>query len=481
MRAVLADALADGPLALTVNQEGGRLNAADWPDLSLLPGAMALGAAGSPELAREAGVATGSQLRAIGLTWNLAPVCDLYLGHGNPALGTRCFGSDPEQVAALAAAFVDGLEGAGVAATAKHFPGLGGVDADPHTTIGRLDRLSHGALLPFEAAVTAGASAVMVGSHVVADIDDVPAIFSPRIVQGLLRDQLGFGGVIVTENLSIPAIIRAVGGIGEAAVRALEAGADLLMVDSEVSRRKPADAVRHSNTSLAIRRAAVVAAVVEAVEKGRLTSDRLLASVARVDAVVRRHGIAQPADLGDEFALRALSRTASEVCLRVAQAGVTVVRGNARILPLRVPPHGVLGVVRVPPVRGLRADSSWRTPYVLSGLLTEFHHSIETLTVNTDTSPGVLDAARWEVVVVVTHNACHGRYNYRATIGALAEQGRPVIHLATGDPADLAHTPAHVAITTYSPDPASVRAAVRTIFGTHRPTGALPVPARRDL
>ncbi|WP_433531506.1 glycoside hydrolase family 3 N-terminal domain-containing protein [Micromonospora sp. CA-263727] len=479
-RAALVGALAGEPLALTVNQEGGRLNAADWPDLSLLPGAMALGAAGDPGLAREAGAAIGGQLRALGLTWNLAPVCDLYLGRGNPALGTRCFGSDPEQVAALAAAFVDGLEGAGVAATAKHFPGLGGVDVDPHAKVGRLDRLPRGALLPFEAAIAAGASAVMVGSHVVADVDDLPAVFSPRIVRGLLRDRLGFGGVVVTENLSIPALICAAGGIGEAAVRALEAGADLLMVDSEVSRRKPADVARHSNTALAVRRAAVVAAVVEAVQQGRLTRDRLLSSAARVDALVKRHGIAQPADLGDELALRAASRTASQVCLRVAQAAVTVVRGNARILPLRMPPGGVLGVIRVPAVRGLRADSSWQTPYVLPGLLTEFHPRIEAVTVDTNTSPGVPHAAKWEAVVVATHNACHGRHDHRITIGALVGQGRPVIHLATGDPADLTDTPAHVAIATYSPDPASVRAAVRTIFGAHHSTGALPVPARGD-
>ncbi|MGW1546458.1 glycoside hydrolase family 3 N-terminal domain-containing protein [Streptomyces sp. NPDC002346] len=121
---------APSPLLVSVNQAGGRLDALDWPLVAQLPGSLALGATRDAELAELAGAAVAGQLRAVGLTWNLAPVCDLAAWPSAPAVGNRSFGSDPESVAAMVAAYVRGLQDGGVAATAKHFPGLGGIAAD---------------------------------------------------------------------------------------------------------------------------------------------------------------------------------------------------------------------------------------------------------------------------------------------------------------------------------------------------------------
>ncbi|MGW1641491.1 glycoside hydrolase family 3 N-terminal domain-containing protein [Streptomyces lavendulae] len=175
----------DRPLLLSVNQEGGRLNALDWPDTVQLPGNAALGLAGSAELAELAGAAIGRQLRAVGLCWNLAPVCDLDTVPSTSAVSCRAFCADPVVAGRLAAAFVRGMQSARVAATAKHFPGLGGVAADPHHRTPVVERLAPGCLLPFEAVIGAGVASVMVGSHVVRELDSRPAFASARVI-GLL-------------------------------------------------------------------------------------------------------------------------------------------------------------------------------------------------------------------------------------------------------------------------------------------------------
>ncbi|MDG4832993.1 glycoside hydrolase family 3 N-terminal domain-containing protein [Solwaraspora sp. WMMD1047] len=463
----------EGGCALTVNQEGGRLDALDWPDVTTLPGAMAIGATDDPRLAEQAGAAVGRQLRALGVTWNLAPVCDLY--HLNPAVGTRSFGDDPGRVAVLATAYVRGLQSVGVAATAKHFPGLGGASGDPHRGVSTLDRLPEGALQPFAAAIEAGAAAVMVGSHVVTDLDDASAVFSPAIVQGLLRDRLGFVGVIVTENLSIPAVTRQAGSIGEAAVRAMLAGADLLMVDSEISRSTSPGAIRRANTMTGMRRAAVIAAVVEAVESGRLSQERVVESAGRVRALTRRFGVDDRAALLDDDGYEVVDRAAAATARRLARSAVTVVRDDERLLPLRPAAADLLGVVRMPPAGRLRADSSWQTPFTLPDLLRRHHGQIQVIDLSAVCGGPPLLPCPFAAVVVVTHNACHSGSNHRRVIAGFEAAGVPTVHLATGDPADLDGTPAQVAVATYSPYEASVAAAVEVLFGVRRPRGAVPV------
>lgn len=482
LRRVLSGLL-DHSLTLTANQEGGRLDALDWPDMTTLPGAMAVGAADDPSLAYEVAMALGGQMRALGVAWNLAPVCDLYTASGNPALGTRSFGSDPERVAKLASAFVAGLQDVGVAATAKHFPGLGGTSIDPHSESPVLERLPGGALLPFETAIDAGAAAVMVGSHAVAELDGgTPALFSRRIVDGLLRDRLGFSGVVMTENLSIPAVRRPAGSIGEAAVRALEAGADLLLLDSEFSRRKPVRAIRSANTILAVRRAAVVSAVVDAVANGRLSRQRLAESVGRLNALTARFGIHDPAPLLDERHWHEADRRVADVRRQVAGSAVTVVHAEPGVLPLRLSPCDVVGLVRVPPAENLRADSSWQTPFHLPHLVRQLHCNVQVVKLTREmiAAPAGMDPGSWSAAVVQTHNAVFEDGNHREVIARLRSESSPVVHLATGDPADLAGSAADVTVAAYSPDRASVRAAVEILFGLRSASGRLPIAADWD-
>jgi beta-N-acetylhexosaminidase len=450
-------------LLVSVNQEGGRLNAVDWPEAVQLPGAMALGAAGDEALAGQAGAAIGRQLRAVGLTWNLAPVCDLAGWPSESAVGTRAFGSDPGQVAVLAAAFVRGLQGAGVAATAKHFPGLRGTGADPHHEAPAVDALPAGALAPFQAAVRAGVACVMAGSHTVRAVEDRPAFASPQMI-ALLRDDLGFDGVVVTENLSIPAVCGPLGGLAPAAVAAVAAGADLVMLDSEISRgRQP----HHQRAAAVKARREVTAALARAVEDGVISRERVAESAARVLALHRRFGIAPDTPL-PEWA--EADTTARETATRVAEDSVTVVRG-AGLLPLTLEPGTTLAAVRVPDTGHRRADSARHAPDLLPGLLSAWF-PVQPVPGSGSPPPGT------GPVLVYSYDTRvgTGRPSGAAALAArLRQQQRVVAQVAFGDPDDLAGSPADVLIAAFSPHQASAEAVARVLSGSLRAHAILPV------
>ncbi len=219
-------------MLIAADQEGGQLNAlGDGP--TPFAGPMALGAAGDEDLAERVAGATAIELRALGVNVNYAPVCDLADNPANPALGIRSFGDDPDAVGTLAAATVRGLQDHGVAATAKHFPGAGDTAADPHHELplvpARDAELAERELVPFRAALDAGARLVMTGHFALAGQgDDLPTSLSAPVLRGLLREQLRFDGVTVTDALDMRALAQGSAQIVDA-IAALRAGEDLLL------------------------------------------------------------------------------------------------------------------------------------------------------------------------------------------------------------------------------------------------------------
>jgi len=215
------------PLLIAIDQEGGSVKRlASAPPYE---SAAQLGAAGDGTQARAAGLATGRSLRAVGVNVDLAPVLDV-AASSRSFLGTRTFGSDPATVEQTGVAFADGLEAAGVASTAKHFPGLGTApantdDSDVTVTTSRAELMRR--LAPFEAAIRSGVRLVMVSSarYPALDAARLPAVLSPAIVNDLLRRQLGFHGVVVTDTMGAPSVVR----FPLAPVRAIRAGLDLLL------------------------------------------------------------------------------------------------------------------------------------------------------------------------------------------------------------------------------------------------------------
>jgi beta-N-acetylhexosaminidase len=223
----------DAPLLVGIDQEGGRVARlrhpwTEWPPMQLL------GRVGSEELARRLGSALAEQLAPCGIHLDFAPVVDVDTNPKNPVIGDRSFGDDPSLVARLGAAVIAGLQAGGVAACAKHFPGHGDTDRDSHLELPSVDhspdRIEEVELQPFRAALAAHVASVMTAHVVVRALDEtLPATLSPRVVRDVLRKKMGFGGVVVSDDLEMKAIART-WGAGTAAVRALAAGCDLLLV-----------------------------------------------------------------------------------------------------------------------------------------------------------------------------------------------------------------------------------------------------------
>lgn len=259
---------------VAVDEEGGDVTRLHATGLSPVPGPAVLGAVDDLSLTRAVARAVGSELSAVGVNLDLGPVADVNTNPDNPVIGTRSFGTDPAHVAAHVAAWIVGLQETGVAACVKHFPGHGDTDEDSHLALPRLDvdveTLARRELVPFAAAVAAGAASVMTSHIVVPALDpDLPATLSP-VVLGLLRERLGHDGVIVSDALDM-AGASGERGIPEAAVLALAAGVDLLCLGPD----RPADSVRE-----------VQDAVVAAVEQGRLPHERLAEAAGRVDVML---------------------------------------------------------------------------------------------------------------------------------------------------------------------------------------------------
>jgi beta-N-acetylhexosaminidase len=224
-------------LLIAVDEEGGDVTRLEAAEGSSFPGNLALGAVDDVELTRRVAAAIGGELAAVGVNFDLAPVADVIVDPGNAIVGVRSFGSDPALVSRHVAAFVEGIQSLGVAACAKHFPGHGESLADSHLELPSVETdretLFARALPPFAAAVEAGVRAVMTAHVRFAALDDEPATLSAEVI-GLLRGELGFRGLVITDALEMRAIGGTV-GLEEGAVRALTAGADALCLGADVT------------------------------------------------------------------------------------------------------------------------------------------------------------------------------------------------------------------------------------------------------
>jgi beta-N-acetylhexosaminidase len=263
LTAQLRSARAD--VLIAIDEEGGDVTRLGHRTGSAYPGNAALGAAGNLDLTRRVYAAIGADLAAAGINLDLAPTVDVNTADDNPIIGTRSFGADPELVARHTAAAVTGLQSSGVAACAKHFPGHGATVTDSHLELPTVDvplsLLRSRDLPPFAAAVEAGVKSVMSAHIRVPQLTgDGPATFSRTALTGLLRHELGFRGVIVTDALEMRGAAGAAGSIPRAAVAALAAGADLLCIGAVVDRELVE---------------AIAAEIAAATGDGRLSLDRL--------------------------------------------------------------------------------------------------------------------------------------------------------------------------------------------------------------
>ncbi|BCG58233.1 beta-N-acetylhexosaminidase [Paenibacillus sp. URB8-2] len=266
------------PLWISIDQEGGMV-ARITEGVALMPGGMAIAAAGSEEDAYLAAYASGQELAAMGINLNYAPVLDVNNNPGNPVIGVRSFGESPEKVARFGAQTLRGFQDAGVAATAKHFPGHGDTDVDSHLDLPTVPhdrkRMEAVELKPFREAVQAGVDAIM-SAHIyfpALESGKLPVTLSKAALTGLLREELGFEGIITTDCMEMNAIAEHF-GTAPASVMAVEAGADLVLVSHRLDRQLGA-----------------IGAIELAVNEGRLSTERIDESVRRLLAMKLRRGV----------------------------------------------------------------------------------------------------------------------------------------------------------------------------------------------
>jgi beta-N-acetylhexosaminidase len=276
-------------LVVATDEEGGDVTRLEAATGSSYPSPLALGAVDDVELTRSVAAALGSELADVGVNLDLAPVADVNTNPSNPVIGVRSFGAEPQLVARHVAAFVDGIQGAGVGACAKHFPGHGDTSADSHVELPVTRGVLEDHLEPFRAAIAAGVRAIMTAHIVVPELGSEPATINPAAIR-LLREELGFDGVIVTDAIEMRGV-AALAGPEEAAVRALEAGVDAVCLGHDL----PLEPVH--------------AAIVEALASGRLSADARGAASIRLSrlatGIPRSNGVPRSA-IGAEAAKRAL-------------------------------------------------------------------------------------------------------------------------------------------------------------------------------
>jgi beta-N-acetylhexosaminidase len=259
---------APAPLLVGVDQEGGRVVRLPAPFLAPPPAAV-LGRIGDPGLTQEIARAMGTELHAAGFNWNLTPVLDVHTNAGNPIIGDRAFSHDPRCVVRMGLASFRGFQEAGILTTGKHFPGHGETAADSHFTLPEssqtAERWRAVEFVPFREAIRAGVPSILVAHLVCPALDpNVPSSLSRVIITDILRGELGFDGVVVSDDMEMGAIISRF-DIGEAAVRFMEAGGDLILVCKDADRQHEA-----------------LAAVEFAVRSGRLSERRVDASLERL-------------------------------------------------------------------------------------------------------------------------------------------------------------------------------------------------------
>ncbi|MET9095971.1 glycoside hydrolase family 3 N-terminal domain-containing protein [Streptomyces cyaneofuscatus] len=457
------------PLLISTDQEHGIVCRVGEP-ATLLPGAMALGAGGSRSDTRRAAWIAGAELAALGINQNYAPDADVNVNPANPVIGVRSFGSDPQAVAELVAAQVKGYQGAGVAATAKHFPGHGDTNTDSHTglpvinhTRAQWEELD---APPFRAAIRARIDSIMTAHIVVPALDpsEDPATLSRPILTGILREELGYDGVVVTDSLGMEGV-RTKYGDDRVPVLALLAGVDQLL--------------NPPNLSVAWN------AVLEAVQGGEISEARVDESILRILRLKTRLGLFR-----DPFVSgRGVDRTVGirKHLLdadRIAERTTTLLADPGARLPLSRRTHRRLLVVGADPASPSGTTGPPTT--TLAGAFTELGFAATAL--STGTAPNqakiaeaVAAAQGRDAVVVATYNITASS-TQRTLVDALVATGVPVVAVAIRNPYDAAHLTGRgvaAVLATYSWTDVELRAATRVIAGRARPEGRLPVPVQR--
>ena len=446
------------PILVAIDQEGGvvaRLRGG----FTESPGAMALGAADDPRLTEEVSAVLATEMRALGVNWNLAPAIDLTHNIHNPSVGVRSLGSDPEHVKRHALAQVWGFQGAGVAATAKHFPGKANTPVDPHVGLpvieGPLDDMWDTDLVPFRAVSDAGVAAVMI-THVQfkALEPEYPSTLSPRIIGGLLRRDIGYKGLVTTDCMEMKAVTDAYGP-GESAVLAAKAGANVVLFSHTREHQE-----------------AAYDALLDAAHTGRLPMEQVDYSVDRVTEMKRRF----TADRRPPITVIRRPKHL-ETMERAARAGTVLLRDAPGLLPFG--PETRVTVIEF--ASGLEKEGLERRETAFTALLRDRFPSLEAVLMDPSApTGGQLERAERlaedaETLVLATRNA-HLNPAQLEAAQRLLDAGKPCVLVCLRNPYDAGALDAGSVLLTLGDAAPSLEAAAEALVGGYKPAGRLRVP-----
>src|SRR5271169_5658133 len=432
------------------------------------PSAMAVGAANDPRAGYTIGKVTSLEARAVGVRWIFAPDADVNNNPDNPIINIRSFGEDPQQVAEYVSQFIRGVQENGCLAAAKHFPGHGNVSVDSHLSLAKVpgdrSQLENTELVPFRAAIDAGAGSVMPGHLNVPAYEsdpNVPATISRNILTGLLRDELKFKGLIVTDAMDMGGV-TSMYAPGDAAVRAVEAGADVLLMPPVPD--------------------AAMAGLEQAVRSGRITEKRVDDSVRRILQAKSRLGLdrnrlADIEHLDEKFARPEFAAQAQSI----ADRGVTLLRDTAHLLPLdATKPLRVLLVslsADADPYPGetIEPEIRWRVDSLKALRADMQFANVSTLKLPPADTYDVAIAALF--VRVADRKGNVGLPDeQRAFVNQMIAAGKPVVVVAFGSPYLIEGFPdAKTWLAEFSTNSVSQVAAVRALFGQVATQGQIPV------
>ncbi|TVP83353.1 MAG: beta-N-acetylhexosaminidase [Alkalicoccus sp.] len=459
-------------LLMTIDQEGGLVNRLQSG--TDFPGNMALGAAGSEGLAYDTGYAIGSELESLGINMNLAPVLDVNNNPDNPVIGVRSFSEDPELTGSLGVSYTEGMQDTGVAATAKHFPGHGDTDVDSHLGLPEvphnLERLLEVELNPFQQAMDAGIDAIMTAHVTFPQIDNtqviseqtgeeiaLPATLSRTVLTELMRERMEYEGLIITDAMNMQAISDHFGP-ADAAVRTVEAGSDIVLMPPGLEE--------------------AAEGLMEAVEDGSITEERLEASVERILTLKVKRGIMKeetPQSTEEKIANAQNivgAEAHQEIEREAAEQAVTLVK-NEQVLPLAADSSESIVVL----------GSSYID--TLGASVQEYRPDAEVISA---ASSGELSENDWELIrnadkvitgtmtaTVAERDPLSDQMVMVTEVSRETEGG--IIALGIRSPYDIIAYDAHVDayLAQYGFRTASFEAAAAVIFGENHPSGKLPV------
>jgi beta-N-acetylhexosaminidase len=455
------------PLLIAIDQENGAVQRLG-KGATQFPGNMALGAIGEEQIVYNIALATGRELRALGLNVNLAPVVDINNNPANPVIGVRSFGENPYKVARLAGAAVRGYQEAGISATLKHFPGHGDTAVDSHLSLPvlpfSLERLERVELVPFQSGIQGGVDCVM-SAHIAFPVlnggENIPATLSPTVIRGLLREKLGFGGVVISDCLEMQAIANTV-GVARGSVLALQAGIDIVLISHRYERQRSG-----------------LEAVGEAVEADELMREAVQQAAERV-LKLKSQRLSWESVPAGEVPMWVGGVEHRHLSERAYRLSTTLVRNEDKLIPLRLQPHErILVIASAKDMRSQAEDRRYTSDFLVRKIR-HYHERVESIVFaadlkDEDVARVLATSGEFDLVVMVTVNANLDKQQ-AALMQALLQAGRRVIGIAVNSPYDLLAFPQlRTYLVTYEPTEAAQAAAVEVLFGQVEPMGRLPV------